>query len=157
MKKLTLSEWANVAEVLACVMVIVSLIYGISEYNRVRLIETSEIDDILYQSSEAAGLAIVSNDELAYLVYKAEETSENLTAYEKNRYTRLRFIFFNDWEKAFVYFEEGRMDQKTWEMWDNAFTIEVATIPDFFWKENRSYFPNTRFQQHVDAALVDVD
>ena len=102
MKKLSLSDYAHVAEILACGMVIVSLIYGISEYNRVRLIETSEIDDILYQSSEATNLAIVSNDELAYLVYKAEVTSENLTALEKNRYARLRFIFFNDWEKAFA-------------------------------------------------------
>ena len=47
MKKLSLSDYAHVAEILACGMVIVSLIYGISEYNRVRLIETSEIDDAL--------------------------------------------------------------------------------------------------------------
>ncbi len=155
MKKLSLSDYANIAEVLACAMVIVSLIYGINEYNRMRLIDVSEIDDLLYQSAAENNRAIITNDVLANIVFKAEYSSDSLTPLEKSKYTRLRFVFFNDWEKAFTYHKEGRMNDETWQDWLNAFSIEVAEFPDFMWKENKSYFPDPEFQALVEGVLED--
>ena len=67
-KKLTTSELANLSQVMACIMVIISLIYAITEYNQRRLIDTSEIDSALYRSSEEINLRIASDPILASLI-----------------------------------------------------------------------------------------
>ena len=108
-KKLATSELANLSQVMACIMVIISLIYAITEYNQRRLIDTSEIDSALYRSSEEINLRIASDPILASLIMRAEKNTDTLNEVERFQYTRFRLNDFNNWEKAFDYHNEKRM------------------------------------------------
>jgi len=156
-KKLATSELANLSQVMACIMVIISLIYAITEYNQQRLIDTSEIDSALYLSSEELNLRIASDPILASLIMRAEKNTDTLNEVERFQYTRLRLNDFNNWEKAFDYHNEKRMSDSNWKLWNDAYSVNAKQMPDFAWEDNKEFFLSSTpgFIDLVDQAIYE--
>ena len=154
MKKLDLKEWASVAEIIGTAAVIVSLL--IVSYNirqNTKAVQATD-DTVLYRMTDSWYADVTVNPELAELMIRYE-AGEQLTASEHRRMTYHISRALNQWELAFVRFEQGLFPPKQWESWNHSFEV---WLPDLYrqedWENERdSYYED--FAAHVDAVYSD--
>ena len=58
--------------------------------------------------------------DFAELLIRAEDGLDELTAVERMQYRTYVFQIFNTWEAAFLFQEEGLLDEEQWIPWDRA-------------------------------------
>jgi len=149
LKKLSLLQWAAVAEILGTVAVIFSLLFVAYSINR----NTTELrmanDTNIYQVSDSMMADIASDPELAVLSAKRDFGLE----FEQPRLAQIFFLEqrdLNQWEQAYYWHQDGLFSDRQWAGWDKAFSSDFPTsFPIEWWLAIRHYFPDD-FARHVD-------
>ena len=113
MKKLGLSDWASIAEVIGALAVVISLVYvGIQiKANTIEVRATNR--QHLVSRSLAATHNAASNPELASSLTKAS-AGETLTQSEVAQYTYFVRGMQYDIQEAYLLYVEGRLDEPYW-------------------------------------------
>ena len=141
--KLTLSEWANVAEIVASIVIVVSLAYVGLELNQ----NTLALQQSAYQDtfSELASqdLALAQDAELHRIVSRGRYDPAQLDKEEWSRFTHFTYPRLGVWEYLFLSKDEGGVSQSQWRAFEPYF-INLFCKPGYvrFFRENReSYSP----------------
>ena len=153
MRKLGLSEWASLAEIVATVAVVISLIFVVISLERNTATMQAINDNFIYELQYARTRDIVSSPGMAS-IYVKHRNGEELSAEEQERFFWDKMQELSTWELAFNRHRDGLFSTEQWKGWNNYF--EVSFIPQFSadeWAEVRDFYLED-FQNHVDAIYA---
>ena len=152
MKKLDLSGWAAISEIVATVTVVLTLLFVAYSVNRNTIVMQAANDNFLYQIQDAILSDGVVDAELASILSKGYR-NEELSDIEEERYYNhgLRDMFM--WELAFVRNREGLFSPDQWYEWNKAYSFQVTTVFGEERWENARKWVRDDFAGHVDAVF----
>ncbi len=153
MRKRDLVKWAAISDILETVAVVVSLLFVAYSINRNSAVMQSVTDNFIYQLQDERVRDIVSDPELASIIVKLrrnEEISE--VEMERIRWQNLREL--NQWELAFVRYNEGLYSPEQWNNWDGYYDLGfTAVFPEESWADVKEWYRDD-FVKHVDAVYA---
>ena len=154
MRKLTLPEWAAVAEILATLAVVVSLYFVVQSLNlNTRAIQASN-DNFIYGLQDTNIAEVVLSADLSEIAKKAFEGSPH-TEFEAFRWRLHLSRFLNLWELIYTRHEDGLMPDDAWEAWNrSAIGTFNNLVSDEQWQRFRAS-ANLNFRDHVDQIIAD--
>ncbi len=154
MRKLNLSRWAAISEIVATVAVVVSLL--LVAYNIKRNTDEMETanSNFLYQLDEQITGDLSRDERLATIFVKIAQ-KETLSDIEKFQYVYVWQRYLSVWEIAWTQYKSGSLSFVDWRDWDQ-YLSEFFTdgLPEEWWKEIRSSY-KPEFAEHVDAKYGD--
>ena len=146
-----LSDWAAIAEIIASLAVIVSLIFLAYNINQnTRVMQTSN-DNFVYELQYARWRDIVTSPSLASIYCKIGR-GEQLSGEEKERFGYDKLRELTTWELAFNRHRDGQFSTEQWVCWNNYYEISfIDEFPRKSWEEvQHFYMPD--FKDHVNSA-----
>jgi len=154
MSMLDLSGWAALAEIVASVAVIISLLLVAYSIKR----NTGEMEvsnsNFLYQLDAQIGGDISRDVRLATILLKMER-KEDLTGVEKIQYVALQERYLGLLEIAWTQHKSGSLALIDWRDWDKYLSNYVTDgLPKEWWVEMRSIY-KSEFAEHVDSKYVE--
>lgn len=154
MKSEKLPTYAAIAEVVSAIAIVISLLYVGYEFRRTGTLSSNEVDTLLFERVREMNTMLIENSDLAELVLLARDHPGELSDADRLRYLAYQHVFFDSWEVAWLYHQDGILEDETWQEWDDWFASEARHRPAFGWTENRRHFTGASFLEHVDEALA---
>ena len=156
MRSLKLSEWTNIAEIIASIAIIVSLVYvGLQVKQNTYGFQQSSYQhvlDILVQGD----MALAQDAELHRLVTSAMADPKTVPAEEWSRFSHFMFPRIGIWEYIYLARQENALNEFQWTAFEPYFrTLACETGVKKFWQENRNGFAAS-FNEYV-ARLIEKD
>ncbi len=153
MRKLSLSEWASVAEIAATVVVIISLLFVALSLERNTAVMQAGSDNFMYELQFARVRDIVSSPGMAS-IYVKYNRGEELSAEEQERFYWDKLQELGTWEIAFNRHRDGMFSTQQWEGWNEYFQVSlIKQFPADSWAEVRGFYAED-FQSHIDAVYA---
>jgi hypothetical protein len=155
MAKLSLTEWANVAEIGAAVGVIISLIFvGLQLQSNT-------------EATEAATREAINHKDMAYLSLRLDsavlaranakiDNGETLSPLEVSQLVHQEYVNFLSFEHSFYKFRKGALEAEEWSRHENIarFRIESSEHARAMWARKRHTF-TPPFREVVDSFASD--
>jgi len=107
MPKSRIQTMVSLAEIISSFAIVVSLIYVAYEFNRSEVLTNRDVENIIYERVLEIERLIIENPDLAKIVTKASDNSDELTPEERLRYLAYEHIFYDSWETLWAYYQEG--------------------------------------------------
>ena len=148
-KKLALSEWAKIAEIVGGIAIIASLIFVGYELRHAtqQLQLNSDIDADM--TNAGLSIRIAENPELSDLVYRGERQPETLSDEQLDRFVNIALPRLAMWENTYDSYLVGNVSEEDWLAWDTFFQLRwnkpgykyvYAKYRAGFGKRSSSYF-----------------
>jgi hypothetical protein len=154
MPRLSLPEWANVAEIVASVVIIVSLAYVGWEINHnTRALQYESHQNILALLNEQQ-LALTTDANLHRVFMKAEKTPFELTDEEWSLFAQFLYPRIGVWEYLYVARREDAVTDTVWNAYEPYF-LSIICQPGYrrWWDEfGNSNAPE--FIEYVEAEVL---
>ena len=154
MKKLSLREWSSLAEVIASVAVVISLVFVAYSINRNSHILQATNDSLIFEIQDSIMGQVAGDPAMASILSKLERGQE-ITATEAKQWQWHLWRWLSAWELAFNRHEDELMTDDRWEAWDRSFKsllLDPQTgYAEELWQVERNDY-GLRFSVHVDAA-----
>ena len=145
--------WTLVAEIVASVAVVASLVFVVVSLNQNTVAIQAGNDNFLYQLEDARMSDITSDPVMAELFYRAS-SGEELSQVELFRYEYWVLRQVNVWEMAFVRYRDGLMPALQWQSWDESFSSTVTSRLSYETWNRFSAGYRSEFRNHVEAAYA---
>ena len=153
MLKRNLTEWAAIAEIIATVAVVVSLLFVANTVSQNTRAVQVQNDNFLYELQFARAREISANADLAEIYVKVIN-GDSLTEVERTRFIWDKYQELSTWELAFNRHRDGLYSDENWIGWDKYYQdFFLAQFPRDWWEEARIFYQQD-FQEHVDAAYA---
>ena len=126
MNKRPLSNWASIAEIVASIAVVISLLFvGFQVHKNTTEMQASQSND-LYEAMRDVDLTVLSNPNLMHAVDKGmngrrSEMSVEEIVYFRNYLTSI----FNIWEQAYFRADDGSMSNANYQGWEGSFLVHL--------------------------------
>jgi len=143
----------SVAEIISSLAIVVSLIYVAYEFKRSETITNRDVENIVYERMLQIDRLLIENPDLARIVLKATDNPEGLTPAEQMQYLAYEHIFYDSWESAWYYYQEGILETESWDGWNTWFIAEAKRRPLLGWMGNRKHFAGG-FLEYVDKEVA---
>lgn len=128
MPKVSLGEWASIAEVIGAVAIVISLIYvGLEINQNTTEVRESNRQELVNRSFHATG-RVATNPSLATAFQKVSAGDE-LDPVEELQYTFFVRSMIYDIQEAFLLHKEGRLSEEYWRTRVNIFTSYMQNGP----------------------------
>ena len=150
MYKKPVTFYAACADIVSGIVIVISLIYALYEYNRIRDVDLSNVTTALFQERAETTKLLVTTEGLLELVIKAENGPDNLTPFERRKYYNYTALFYNLWLQAYNMKNIGVLSEEEWDDWHTFLSAEAAGYPVFAWTDVRFAFKNPNFVKMVD-------
>lgn len=126
MNKRTLSDWASIAEIIAAVAVVISLLFvGLQIKENTAEMRASQSND-LYDAIREIELVVLSNAHLMTAVDKGMGGRRGDMTEDEITYFRNYLVqSFNIWEQAFSRANDGLMSSEYYEDWEESFIVYI--------------------------------
>jgi hypothetical protein len=153
MNTLDLSSWAALAEIIATVAVVVSLLFVAYSIKRnTAEMETSNSNFLYQLDAEIAG--DLSRDVRLATIFLKMEQNETLTDVEKFQYVILQERYLGILEIAWTQYKSESLSVIDWRDWDQYLSSFVTDgLPMEWWIEIRSKY-KPEFAEHVDSKYT---
>ena len=154
MPKLKLSDWASISEIIASVVIVLSLIYLAFELNQ----NTKALQQGSYQSTmDRLGsfeMVLASQEDLADIYSRAENNPSQVSPMEWFRYSHFMMPRFGEWEYLYLSRQEDAISEIQWSAFE-AYFLEMACKPGnvYFWNENRLAW-SPAFKDYVELQAL---
>ena len=154
MSMLDLSGWAALAEIVATVAVVLSLLLVAYSIKRnTDEMETSN-SNFLYQLDAQIAGDLSRDVRLVTMILKMEQ-KETLTDVEKIQYVAFQERYLGLLEIAWTQYKRGSLAFIDWRDWDKYLSDFVTDgLPKEWWIERRSRY-KPEFAKHVDSKYVE--
>ncbi len=152
MKKSKLDIFVSIAEIISSLAIVVSLFYIANEFQRSNTLTNRDVENIIYDRMLEMDRLIIENADLAKLVLKASNNPRTLESDEELRYLAFEHIFYDTWESAWYYHNEGTLEEQNWKSWNSWFISETKNKPLLSWEGNRKNLDG-KFLEYVDNLL----
>ena len=137
-------------EIIGAIAVVTSLIYlAVQIRTQNRESRISAMHDISVGFREV--LAQFSSEDACALFIKANKDYDSLTDVEAQRLIVLTGQFFRAFEEAYIQFDEGRLDERSWNA-TTRYYLKIFSAPAMqgCWQLRRSFL-DERFVNFVDS------
>lgn len=138
MKNRSLQDWGVIAEIVAAIAVVLSLLFvAFTIKQNTAALQVAAWERIL-DRAEQSGQMLAESADLARIVFVGESDPDALTAEEYFRFRHFAGMRFGAWESVYGHYELGRIDLRTWELW-HAYYLEILDSPGYrrVWLEVR--------------------
>jgi hypothetical protein len=145
------------AEIIAAIAVVISLLYLGVQIKRSRIQSENEAMDTLV-NGRSNYLKILSEDtELSLLVAKGLSSKTKLTANEIFRFNNFLYVLFIGLETAFLKWKKHDVDTELWSAWDEV-THWWLRFPSvrFWWQHNIIGGYTQRFKTYLDGIMEEI-
>jgi len=147
-----LQLYVSIAEIVSAIAVVISLLFVISELRQSQTLSEREVDVQLFERVREANRILIENPDVAAMIINAADNPEQLTKVDRLRYQAIQHQFFDTWELAWGYSQDGVLGTELWQEWDAWFSDRARALPAFAWSANRRNFSGA-FRTHVDQCL----
>jgi homoserine trans-succinylase len=154
MKKINLGTAVSIAEIISSFAIVASLVYVGYEFKRSETLTNRDADDIIYGKISDINHLIIETPDLAEIILKTKSSPSQLSAQDSLRYLAFEHLFYDSWESAWNYYNEGVLDKEIWESWDKWFKSEAKRRSLLAWEGNRKHFSGN-FLNYVDNLLIE--
>jgi hypothetical protein len=152
-RKLTLAEWANLAEIFGTVAIVVSLAYvGLEVNQNTKALQTEAYTSVLEMISEGENI-LATNAEFHKIFVTGQSAPDRLSEEEWSRFTYFNYPRMGLWEYLFL----GKMDDtitpQTWSAFDPYFR-SLACLSGhrrFFEEQRIGHAPE--FMRYLDEKV----
>lgn len=153
MRKLSLSEWASVAEIVGAVAVVISLILVVSSVDRNTAAITSQVEDASYDALREVNLSLLNNPELFDIIIRATGGLDKLDETELEKYKAWIHINLDLWERMYSWEVSGLIDKSN-DGWNDYFSAWTKRhVSRELWADIKWRFADPGFNKKVDLAL----
>ena len=149
MKKPRLDIVVSIAEIISSLAIVVTLFYAANEFQRSNTLTNRDVENIIYDRMLEMDRLIIENADLAKLVLKASDNLGQLEPDEQLRYLAFEHIFYDTWESAWYYHDEGTLEEQNWNSWNSWFISETKNKPLLSWEGNRKN-ADVKFLKYID-------
>ena len=155
MRKLSLSEWASLAEIMGAFAVVISLILVVASVDRNTAAISAQVNDASYAAVREVGLNLLNNPELFDITLRATASVNDLDETELEKYKVWLVINLNLWEMYSDWELSGLMDvtDSGWNTYFSAWTKRYITRE--LWSDIKWQYPDPLFNEQVELALLD--
>ncbi len=158
MRKLSLSDWASVAEIAGTVAVVISLLFVAFSLERTTAAVSGQTADDVYDAVNQVDLAVLTNPEVMMVTIKGRVDFDGLSELEKEQYKNWAIMYLDIWERMHHREKEGLIQPQTIVGWNEYFAEWTKrNLSREIWKEIRWNWPTSDFSDLVDAAMADND
>jgi len=154
MKKLDLTDWAAISEIIGTAAVVISLVLVVHSINSNTDAMQVTNENFLYELTDSSLESIVSNPEIAAIFLKDKQNLE-LSEYE-NLIANFHFMrLMNRWNLAFDRHQDGMFATDKWEAWnENYVSVVDEDYLRKWWATNRAGYGGA-FAAHIDSVISD--
>jgi len=156
-KNRNLNDWAVIAEIVGGIAVVLSLIFvAFSIKQNTDALEVAAWERIL-DRAEGSSQMLVESADLVRIVVVGESDPNALTAEEYFRFRHFAGMRFGAWESVYGHYELGRIDARTWELW-NGYYQDILNLPGYrkVWLEIRQGF-DPHFNEILQTEYLVLD
>jgi hypothetical protein len=155
MRKVSLSEWAQIGEVIGMIAVVISLgVVVVSIKQNTIALQSANVNLVFERHSELQDHFIADSTFAAIAVKK--RTGVELTEIESIRWEKYVYNLMDVWAMAYGRNEDGLLPPAEWEAWNtyfvNAYRNGDEKITKAQWDGVTAGF-EPAFWQHVDQAV----
>ena len=149
MRKLTLQDWAAIAEIMGTVAIVVSLVFVVQGLNQnTKALQISNLNEIYNRTDNVNG-DIAASPELASLFVEKVFGVKGLRAEEAQFAITMRREL-NQWEQFYLWNRDGVINDDDWEVWDAYYSEYLSgNFPQEWWNGIKKYY-YSEFSSHVD-------
>ena len=154
MKKLTLSEWAAVAEVIGMILVIVSLTFVAFTIERNTAVRGAESDDVLFDSFRDISLLTLADPELSNLISRGRADFSTLSETDQLRYKDWLTLHIDNWARAIRREEKGLLGPEDANDWYNYYQelIQRSVTPQL-WNDLKWNWGTMEIVSRIDSIF----
>lgn len=153
MRKLSLSEWASISDVIGMVGVIISLIFVAVNLERNTRATTNLVGDESFKTIRETNLALLNNPELFDITMRAVAEPTSLSPAEIEKYEIWLHINLDTWERQHDWETSGLIDSEDfgWDAYFEDWFTRFMTPAN--WAEIRWRYTEPRFRDKVDKLM----
>ncbi len=156
MRKLSLSEWAQIGEVVGMVAVVASLGMVIYSLNQNTNALQAGNENVMFELQSELALNIVEDPSFAAIIVKVN-AGESLTPVENMRLDFYKQLQLDVWAMAHGRFQHDQIGEYQWEAWNGFFVGFFGEDSAWYLSEQRweelGYGYDADFWAHVGKAL----
>ena len=155
MAKLSLSEWANVAEIGGTIVVIASLAYiGLEVKQNTQALQVGTYQAMATFMLEL-DIAQASDEELNRIITLAETSPSDASPEEWTRFTKIAYPRYGMWEFLYLQRQNDAVDEITWLAYEPFYLTEFACKRGYrrFWEERQMGFAPP-FIEYMQSAVL---
>jgi len=149
-----LADWAHIAEIMAFILVTVSLVYvGLEVRQNTAAVQNESHQNIISMLNDQQ-MALSTNKELHRIFMTAETSPEKLTAEEWSRFVQFMYPRIGVWEYLFIAKQQGSITDTVWTAFE-PYYLSIICKPGYrrWWKEyGQSNAPD--FIKYVEEQVL---
>ncbi len=155
MKRLSLSEWSSIAEIVGAIAVVISLLFVTFSINKnTAMLETNAEREFLDAWRTTVQMPFYMNERLAEIQLKVH-TGERLAPIEAKMWENFLRALFDTWFEYYGAHQRGQVSDRSWEEMNAAiFTLWKRERMGEFWEEMGSHWGSFEFAEHIDREVA---
>lgn len=155
MRKLNLSEWASLAEIVGAFAVVISLLLVVSSLDRNTKAIKAQVGDASFTAVREVNLDLLNNPELFDITLRAVESLDNLSEAEMEKYKVWLHVNLDLWERQYDWEVSGLFQKDVIDMsWNSYFsTWTKRYVTPKLWNDIKWRFTDPGFNELVELAL----
>ena len=155
MKRLSLSEWSSIAEIVGAAAVVISLLFVTFSINKnTAMLETNAEREFLDAWRTTVQMPFYTNERLAEIQLKVH-TGEQLAPVEAKMWENFLRALFDTWWQYYGAHNKGQVSDQAWEEMNAAiFTLWEREQMGEFWEEMGSHWAGTGFGEHINREVA---
>jgi hypothetical protein len=158
MRKLKLSEWAALGEVIGTIAVFVSLMFVVYSINQNTAALQGSSENMLFEMHADLANHFISDASMAEILVKKRRGDTPLSEVESVRWEKYELNLLDMWAMAFTRHQRELLSDTQWKAWDDYFTglflSNGQQISREQWNELKYGFGDA-FWSHVNRTLFD--
>lgn len=154
MKKLTLSDLANLAEIIGAVVIVISLVYvGQELKENTAAIQASSLQSITNASSTSM-LAVVDNGEFAEIRLRGDRDPSQLSESERLRYVLYQRQMWLHFQNIWTQWQLGVLNDDVWAGYERVICGDLVRTraQKNWWRDTHAYALSADFSRLVDRC-----
>jgi len=156
MRKLNLSEWASLAEIIGAFAVVISLILVVASVDRNTSAIAGQVDDAAFAAVREVNLNLLNHPELLDITVRAVQSLDNLNEVELEQYKVWLHIYLDLWERYYDWESTGLMGDNSDTGWDSYFEAWTKRyVTRDLWSDIKWQYTDASFTKKVELALAE--
>jgi hypothetical protein len=156
MRKLNLSEWAQVGEVVGMIGVVMSLLIVAYSVNQNTEALQGDNGNIIFERHAQLSTLFMTDSSLATILVKKDGADPELTDIEAVRWERYQLNLLDIWAMAFNRHRQELLGDEQWSAWNSYFAYTFSEDHEKLsradWEEF-TYGYDVDFWAHVEEAV----
>jgi len=156
MKKLTLTEWAAVGELIATVGVVISLLFVAYSIDRNTEVNQASTENLIFEQHAQLANLVLADPSLAAILARMRAGDRDLDPVEAVRWEKYHMNLLDIWAMAYMRHGDDLLSDQQWNAWDGYFTDLFTNGGEKLSRqrwEQLEYGYDHGFHEHVRQAV----